>query len=116
MLNLSTARDTFKYLVQTYGPLFTAGATIIAATVASFAARAAMRSARASEKKCRIIENIYGAWQSCIYKRKEHDVRSQFSSGDKPSCTCSLRKCRENSSSLLQTCNSTSVCRCEVRA
>jgi hypothetical protein len=38
-----------KYLVQNYGPLFTAGATIAAATVAAFAARAAMRSARASE-------------------------------------------------------------------
>ena len=49
-LSIFAFRDTLKYLVQTYGPLFTAGATFIAATVASFAARAAMRSARAAEK------------------------------------------------------------------
>lgn len=47
MLNLSTV--PLKDLVKDYGPLFSAGATIVAATVASFAARAAMRSAHASE-------------------------------------------------------------------
>jgi len=52
MFNFSTitAGDTLRYLVQTYGPLFTTGATIITATVASFAAWAAMRSAGAAEK------------------------------------------------------------------
>jgi len=50
MLDFSTAKDTVKYLVQTYGPLFPATATTVAAIIAAFAARAAMRSARASEE------------------------------------------------------------------
>ena len=47
MLDVPASNPT---LFQTYGPLFPAAATIVAATVAAFAARGAMRSARASEQ------------------------------------------------------------------
>lgn len=88
MLNLSTIN--LKDLVKDYGPLFTAGATIVAATVASFAARAAMRSARASERNVKTgitameianrpyIVMISGHFTETLQTNKKPHVRAIF--------------------------------------